>query len=227
MLNPAQKQLARVTPHPFDKLSETAPADVTIPFTLDPQNPSQSSKTSSNLFRLPLSYWDTYINAFCGLVQGNKWIRPMVKRILFQALDQIFKPVDPSDIPACQEQAYTKKLKKGEAAWTTSKVMLGWLVDTITKTITLPPHQVERLHAILDSVQPSQRYMATNDWYKLLGELRSMVIALPGAKGSFSALQEAFRHEQKGRQRLRLNRSVHGFLEYFCSLAKDIASRPT
>ena len=75
--------------------------------------------------------------------------------------------------------------------------MLGWLVDTIAKTITLPPHRVERLHAILDSVKPSQRYVATDIWHKLLGELCSMVIALPGAKGLFSTLQEAFRHEEK------------------------------
>ena len=76
----------------------------------------------------------------------------MVKRILFQALDQIFQTLDPSDVLACQEPVSTKKLKKGDATWTTSKVMLGWLVDTIAKTITLPPHRVERLHTILDSI---------------------------------------------------------------------------
>ena len=97
--------------------------------------------------------------------------------------------------------------------------MLGWLFDTITKKITLPPHRVECLHAILNSVQPSKRYVATSVWHKLLGELHSMVIALPGAKGLFSTLQEAFQHKEKCRQRLRLNKSVHGFLEDFCSLA--------
>ena len=68
------------------------------------------------------------------------------------ASDQIFRPLDPSDFSDCQEPAWTKKLQKGDAMWTTSKIMLGWLVDTIAKTITLPLHQVERLHAILDSV---------------------------------------------------------------------------
>ena len=122
----------------------------------------------------------------------------MVKRILFQALDKIFRPLDPSDIPARTEPASASKLEKGDATWTTSKVMLGWLVDTIAKMITLPPHRVERLRPILDSVKSSQRYVATDVWHKLLCELRSMVIALPGAKGLFSTLQEAFRHEEKG-----------------------------
>ena len=99
----------------------------------------------------------------------------MVKRILFQALDKIFWPLDPSDFPARNKSASTSKLAKDDTAWTTSKVMLGWLVDIIAKTITLPPHQVERLHAILDSVQPSQHYVVTCVWHKLFGELHSTV----------------------------------------------------
>ena len=54
-----------------------------------------------------------------------------------------------------------------------------------------------------------------------------MVIALLGAKGLFSMLQEAFRHEEKSQNRLRLNKSVHGCLEDFWCLAQNIASRPT
>ena len=123
----------------------------------------------------------------------------MVKRILFQALDQIFRPLDPPDVLARTEPASASKLAKGDTTWSTSKVILGWRVDTIAKTITLPPHPVERLHAILDSVKPSQCYVATDVWHKLLGELRSTVIALPGAKDLFFMLQEAFRHEEKGR----------------------------
>ena len=102
--------------------------------------------------------------------------------------------------------------------------MLGWLVDTIAKTITLPPHRAERLHAILDPMQPSHRYVATSDWHKLLGELCSMVVALPGAKGLFSMLQEALRHEEKGCQWLRLNKSVDGFLEDFRSRSRHCLS---
>ena len=225
--SPATKSLAQETTHRFDALSETTLSDVPFASAPDPQAPSQSARSSSNPFTLPLSYWDIYIDDFCGLAQGSKWTRRMVKRILFQALDKIFRPLDPYDVPARTEPASTSKLEKGDATWTTLKVMLGWLVDNIAKTITLPPHRVKRLHTILDSVQPSQRYVATDVWHKLLGELRSMVIALPGAKGLFSTLQETFRHKEKGRQQLRLNKSVHGFLEDFRSLAQDIASRPT
>ena len=54
-----------------------------------------------------------------------------------------------------------------------------------------------------------------------------MSIALPGLVGLFSLLQEAFWHEDPKRPRLNLSKSLHGFLEDFCWLATDVATRPT
>ena len=54
-----------------------------------------------------------------------------------------------------------------------------------------------------------------------------MSIALQGCAGLFSVLQEAFRHEEKDRPRLRLSKTLHGFLDDFRWLAKDLTSRPT
>jgi hypothetical protein len=54
-----------------------------------------------------------------------------------------------------------------------------------------------------------------------------MLIALPGAAGLFSVLQEAFRHEELDRPRLRLSKTLHGFLHDFRALAEDVMQRPT
>ena len=54
--SPAKKSLARETPHRFDALSKTAPADVSFASAPDPQAPSQSARSSSNPFKLPLGY---------------------------------------------------------------------------------------------------------------------------------------------------------------------------
>ena len=54
-----------------------------------------------------------------------------------------------------------------------------------------------------------------------------MAMALPGANGLFYLLQEAFRHEEPGINRLRLTAPLHGFPEDFQLLAADISSRPT
>ena len=55
-----------------------------------------------------------------------------------------------------------------------------------------------------------------------------MSIAIPGALGLFSLLQEAFCHVEASRSRARLAKAVHGFLDNFWWLANnDIASHPT
>ena len=120
-----------------------------------------------------------------------------------------------------------KKLRKGDARWSTSKIILGWLLDTIQKTISLPEHRAARLLEILDAVPPTQRSIATKAWHKILGELRSMSIAIPGCAGLFLVLQEAFCHKEHDRPRLRLSKTLHGFLQDFRWLAGDLASRPT
>ena len=84
-------------------------------------------------------------------------------------------------------------MKQEDATWTTSKVILGWLIDTTAKTIKIPPHRIDRLSEILHSIAPDQKTIAAKDWHKVLGELRSVSIALPGLVGLFSLLQEAFR----------------------------------
>ena len=131
-----------------------------------------NSTDSTDSFHTPIKYWDIYVDDFCGLVQGNKWQRRTVKRILFQALDKVFWPLDNDDISYRQEPASIKKLKKGDACWTTSKIILGWLIDTINKTISLPEHQGARLLEILNSIPKSQRSIATKEWHKIIGELR-------------------------------------------------------
>jgi hypothetical protein len=52
-----------------------------------------------------------------------------------------------------------------------------------------------------------------------------MALALPGARGLFSLLQEAFRHKQK--HRIRLSAGVHDALDNFRWLHRDLATRPT
>ena len=59
------------------------------------------------------------------------------------------------------------------------------------------------------------KVIAVKQWHKILGELRSMSIAIPGARGLFSLLQEAFRHVEADQPRIRLTKAVHGFLDVF------------
>lgn len=226
---PGAMAAARHQPHPLDVVSETPPPRRTGP----PGKPgtgacvAQPSRQSTTPSKTPLHYVDVYVDDFLAATQGNKWTRRSIKRLIFQALDKVFRPLDSEDSPFRQDPASIKKLLKGDGTWDTIKIILGWLVNTVDKTITLPPHRVERLRVILASILPGQAYVPTKHWHQVLGELRSMSIAIPGATGLFSLLQEAFRHEEPGRHRLRLTTKIHGFLDDFRWLANDIAARPT
>jgi hypothetical protein len=164
-----------------------------------------------------------YVDDFCNLVQGNARRRRVARRILFHAIDDILRPLDPHH-PFHQEPISVKKLLQGDGCWSTSKVMLGWLIDTVRQTLELPPHRYARLCTIFDELRGARR-VSLKAWQKVLGELRSMVLAIPGGRGLFSTLQTGIRHSD--RHRVRIDRHVRAQLDDFEALARDLHTRPT
>jgi hypothetical protein len=194
------------------------PADIRMP----PPLPVLGVPSTQPL-SLPLSYTDVYVDDFCNLIQGNANRRRVARRILFHTIDDILRPLDPNH-EFHQEPISVKKLLKGDGNWSTCKVMLGWLIDTVRQTLELPPHRYERLCSLFSTLRGSKR-VSLKAWQKVLGELRSMVLALPGGRGLFSTLQTGIRHSD--RHRVRIDRHVRAQLDDFESLARDLHNRPT
>jgi hypothetical protein len=67
--------------------------------------------------------------------------------------------------------------------------------------------------------------VATRKWQQVLGELRSMSLGIPGARGLFSTLQQALRVPEA--RHIRLTASVHDFMDDFRHLAQTLSQRPT
>jgi hypothetical protein len=228
----ANHQLALNAPcpaHRLDLLSEAAPP---------PGVPATSPVHGPTPLALPpkgcptgrphpaMKAWDAYVDDFIGMVQGGAAHRRYVKRTLLHALDKVFRKLEPGDDLRRQEPAPLKKMHKGDAMWATRKAILGWTVDTLVMTIELPPQGLERLFELLHSVPPKQKQVSTNKWQKMLGELRSMVLAIPGGRGLFSVLQEVLRYKCDGGNRLCLTQAVHGVFSDFHWLASDLERRP-
>jgi hypothetical protein len=186
-----------------------------VPTQRDPSLPEQPR---------PLAYVDVFVDDFIALAQQSGNSR-RVRRILMHAIDDVFRPLEASDSPHRREPISLKKLRQGDCSWSTVKLVLGWIIDTVTMTIQLPPHRVERLAEILASIPTTQKRTSVKKWYKVLGELRSMSIALPGSRNIFSHMQSAL-SVKKG-HRVTLDRGVHSALEDFRFILKDIAKRPT
>lgn len=164
------------------------PSAVSIPPTRDPSLPTKPK---------PLSYIDVFVDDFLGLAQEYSNSR-RVRRILMHAIDDVFRPLDSKDSPFRRQPTSLKKLEKGDCSWSTIKIILGWIIDTVNMTIQLPPHRVERLAEILSSIPVTQKCTSVRKWHKVLGELRSMSLALPGARNLFSHMQYAMSSKLKG-----------------------------
>jgi hypothetical protein len=226
-------------PHRLDDVSETQPSPAEADNRVDasiqhhddddfPGIPVQSLASPEALYssqphRQPLAQTDIYVDDFCSLSQGHKHRRQCLKRILMHTIDEILRPWDPSET-AHQEPMSIKKMLKGDASWQTRKLLLGWLIDTMDKTILLPAHRLERLRLIFDELRGRKR-VALKQWHKVLGELRSMVLAIPGGRGLFSTLQSGLQHMDK--HRVRLSPVIRAQLDDFELLANDLARRPT
>jgi hypothetical protein len=78
---------------------------------------------------------------------------------------------------------------------------------------------------ILVELPRTQRRTSSKKWHKVMGELRSMELAVPGLRGMFSLLQAAFRHATGGR--IPLTDEVHDTLDDIRHLATDLIKCPT
>mmetsp|Transcript_21332 Transcript_21332/g.32959 ORF Transcript_21332/g.32959 Transcript_21332/m.32959 type:complete len:780 (+) Transcript_21332:5035-7374(+) len=197
------------------KYVKTAPIGTPTPTSRDPCLPKRAQ---------PVSYVDVFVDDFVALAQQSGNSR-RVRRTLLHAIDDVLRPIDKLDSPQRREPVSLKKLKQGDCSWGTIKNVLGWIVDTVAMTVHLPLHRAERLAEILASIPITQKRTSVKKWHKVLGELRSMSLALPGARHLFSHMQHAL--STKIKTRVNLNRGVHDALQDFRWLLRDLQRRPT
>jgi hypothetical protein len=168
---------------------------------------------------------DVYVDDFIAISQGNSQRLRNVRSILLHSIDSVIRPNDEYDTPERAEPVSLKKLDKGDASWSTKHTILGWDIDTISQTISLPPRRIARLTAILDAIPMQQKRIGVTKWHKVLGELRSMSLALPGSRGLFSHLQHAL--QSRSGHRVALNKGVHQALQDFRWILDNLSTRPT
>ena len=209
-------------PHHLESLAATPPPDMTPP--TGEWAPRLARMGSTMPRSSPLAYGDVYVDDFILVAQTKRHQRRVLRSAL-HSIDQVLRPLSLADGPSRKEPVSVKKLRQGDAYWSTQKTILGWDFDTEAETLHLPPHRLARLYSLLDAFPPTRRRAPISEWHQLLGELRSMAAALPGALGLFSALQDALRRGD--RHRVRLNRRVFDSLADFRTIADSLRDRPT
>ncbi len=147
--------------HPLDELAASVPAPTHEAYwgskSMPPVEPYPDHDPSLPTVGAPATYVDVFVDDFVGLAQKHK---NCVQRTLLEAVDEVFWPLSPLDSPTWQEPVSIKKLLEGGSSWSTIKLVLGWILDTESLTICLPPHRVECLWEILDKIPPTQRWIS-------------------------------------------------------------------
>jgi hypothetical protein len=222
LANAAYRRHETAPPHRLD-----AVADTVVPSLRLPSLPGRPRRRPGR-HKAPLAAADVFVDDFINIAQGSTRRLANIRRVLYHNIDRVFRPPDESDPSNRNDPISVKKLMKGDGAWDTVKIILGWLIDTIAGTIELPLHRIERLETILHIEFPRTRTRASlTSWHKLLGELRSMVLALPGGLGMFSMLQDALVKRPSSNNRIHLTSTIHDQLDDFRYLLRELSSRPT
>ena len=217
--------------HPLERVASTQPEVAPVVKSQCDSNQSRSAtKARPRLshvlrpFRKPVALHDIYVDDFISLIQGSTRRRRWHIRRLLHSIDRVFRPLDAHDSSHRQHVASVKKFLKGDGSMQVEKSVLGWLINTAQGTLELPPHRRQRLAAIFEEVKGKTR-LALAKWHKILGELRSMAIGVPGSKGLFSTLQVALQFTEE--HRVRITPAMHDQLADFELLAQDLSQRPT
>ena len=210
--------------HRLEQVASTPPpADADEP-SLPRQTVVSPLPTLKGSGRPPVARVDVYVDDFLLMAQTKRQ-QQKVLRATLTAIDEVLRPVAPTDPVHRKEPASVKKMLKGDAHWSTRKRILGWDIDTCSTTLHLPHHRMTRLREVLAWLLPPQRRLPVRKWHQLLGELRSMSPALPGTRGLFSVLQEALRHTDA--HRIRITTRIQDMALDFLHLVDSVYERPT
>ena len=173
--------------HPLEVPSATAaPWDGHLTITVLPPDPQVDRQPKTVVMLRPptqlqqraldLRYTDVNIDDAILVAQGPAPALNKFRYQMFQIHDHVFRPNDGQDDPSIRRKPISaKKLDKGDACWSTRKVILGWLADTLEGTIELPPHRRDRLNVLLQTAL-THKQITMKEWRRILGELRSMVL---------------------------------------------------
>jgi hypothetical protein len=82
---------------------------------------------------------------------------------VFHTIDRVFRPKDELDWNR-QEPNSLKRLGKGDAAWTTRKRMLGWIIDTLRMTLSLPASRAQKIAKMLALFPRSKKCTTLKRW---------------------------------------------------------------
>jgi hypothetical protein len=187
-------------------------------------SPADAPQPSTQDAATPWAAVEVFVDDFIAMSQDVGRI-PHLTRSILHGIEEVFPGPDTTGHAGGREPVSEKKIRRGEADWTTRKVVLGWLLDGERRTIELTDDKAaaytEELRKLLRRSRiPMARYR------KIIGRLRFASFCVPAGKALMTPLNMAMRgspaHVPSGRKS-----EVHESLGDWLQLVKGLKARPT
>jgi len=150
-----------------------------------------------------------------------------LSRAALHGIQSVFPPPSVTGHTGGKDSISLKKLKKGDADWTTEKEILGWLINGVTRHISLPPDKAASY--LLETrrlLHRNQTKVPLKQFQRVCGKLRFASIAIPAGKGLFSPLNRAMQGNPKHVGLGRKSETREALVDW-AALLSDVAKRPT
>jgi hypothetical protein len=154
------------------------------------------------------------------VAQGNPDQQTRVTELVLRSIKETY-PSIPGEL---KDSVSLKKALAGDGDWDTEKEILGWTIDTNSGTLRLSEKCLKDLRNLLN-IPPSQRRISRKKLERLIGKLRSMHLAIPGAIGHFYHIQKALTHAST--TSAYLSNDFHEDIAHWRTLVNAMALRPT
>ena len=118
-----------------------------------------------------------------------------------------------------------KNILQGDAAWSMSKVVLEWELDTKKHHLKITPKKEENMITTLDTIPGGACQVSLHKWIHMLGILRRITPAMYRVCGMFKCLKHAL--QQARGQRATLLSEVHEELHAWHRLVSDMVAITT
>ena len=216
------------SPDLFCATSETT-ADIANAYCLDPSTPFCQYAPTKGVYHTTdsppaspsrLQHTDVYMDDFISLTQGDPSQQTRVSELVLRAIKETY-PSLPGEV---KDSVSLKKARQDDGDWESTKEILGWIINAQDGTLRLSPKRRADLESLLD-IPPSQRRMSRKHLMHLIGKLRSMHLAVPGAIGHFYYMQMAL--TKANTRTAYLSNGFHQEVCYWHALLKEMDMRPT
>ncbi len=202
---------------PHDLESYSWPTDLALP--------APGTREAEHLLKLLESYMDD----FMGVLQAPT-PEEMIHftRAVLHGINKVFPAPGPTDDPKDNPIAI-KKLQQGDGRWSTSKEILGWFFDGITRCMSLPSTKVTKIMSILRSLS-RKPIVRLGDLESLNGKLMHATIGIPNGKGLLSPIITTVTKHARGKhyknKTLRLNQTTRQALQDWLTLLPAALRNP-